>query len=45
MNNIQLVCAGNCLTKPLMCWSLMDWLMIIPVVGILLILVLGRLNK
>lgn len=31
MNNIQLSCTGNCFTKPLMCWSLLEYVIVIVI--------------
>lgn len=41
VNNVQLQCSGTTLTKPLMCWSLLDWLIAIPVIVIGAALLIG----
>lgn len=40
MNNIQLSCSGNMFTKPLACWSLLDVLAIIFIVGFIFIVLI-----
>ena len=31
-------CVGNCFTKPLMCWSLLDWTIILGGLAVLWVL-------
>jgi len=45
MNNINLVCAGNCFTKPLMCWSLMDWLLVMVLLGVIYVIIIALTIK
>ncbi len=45
MNAMQLSCQGNTLTKPMMCWSLTDYLLAIGLGGIaflVIIFIIGR---
>jgi len=45
MNNIQLTCSGNCFTKPLMCWSLLDYMCVIGLVIAIGVIVFVILDK
>lgn len=41
MNNIQLSCSGNCLTKPLYCWSLLDVIIVVGVIFIIIFIIMA----
>lgn len=40
-----ITCAGNCFTKPLMCWSLLDWIIVIVIMFVVVLIFISVAEK